>query len=150
MQELLGFLEEANKHTYAADGKRSDSSRLQSEDLEYAKGDLLYHDTYFGGRDFIGEEIVYKKRFPVWGMNYYGFLLTNDRGENEIYNFLKEVLRQEYTDIIPVRGPKKYTKDNWLYTNTVNGELDRFSGTEEIQFEKTTVYRAWYHGGYIQ
>ena len=72
LKELADFLNEANKHTYAADGKKVEPTRLKSDDLEYQKGDLIYHDTYFGAGDFIGEEIVYKREVPVWGANYHG------------------------------------------------------------------------------
>ncbi len=40
------------------------SSRLKSEDYHFEQGNLIYHDTYFGGKDFIGGEIVYKDEMP--------------------------------------------------------------------------------------
>jgi len=74
--ELSKFLNESNKSTYAnAGAPKTKSLRLGSEDYNYKKGDLTYHDTYFGARDFIGEEIVYKKEKPIWGANYFGFIL---------------------------------------------------------------------------
>lgn len=51
-------------------------SRLKWEDYHFEKDGLIYHDTYFGGRDFIGEEIVYENEKPVWGANYFGFVLA--------------------------------------------------------------------------
>lgn len=150
LKELAGFLNEANKHTYAADGKKIDSTRLKSDDLEYRKGDLIYHDTYFGAGDFIGEEIVYKKEAPVWGANYYGFILDSHYTPKQIYNFLKKALVQEYDDLIPVRGPKMFKDGNWTYQNSVDAKLDNFSGKEEILLNDKVIYRCLYHGGFIR
>ena len=64
------FLEQANKSTYAnKDAPKASSSRLKSEDYHFEKDGLIYHDTYFGSRDFMGEEVVYKNTEPVWGLN---------------------------------------------------------------------------------
>jgi len=54
------------------------SSRLKSQDYEFEQDQFTYHDTFFGDRDFIGEEIVYKQDRPVWGANYFGFILANE------------------------------------------------------------------------
>ena len=149
-EELTDFLNKANKHTYAADGPKSLSARLKSEDFEYKNGNLAYHDTYFGERSFIGEEIVYKSEKPIWGMNYFGFILDNNFAEKEVYAFLKQSLMQEEIDIIPIRGPKSFELENWKYQNNPNGELSNFSGQEEILFRNKVVYRCFYHGGYIR
>ena len=77
LKQLADFLNEANKSTYAnKDAPKASSSRLGSEDYHFEKDGLIYHDTYFGGRDFIGEEVVYKNNEPVWGLNYYGYILS--------------------------------------------------------------------------
>lgn len=151
IKELADFLNEANKSTYAnKDAPKASSTRLKSEDYHFEKGNLIYHDTYFGSRDFIGEEVVYKDNEPVWGMNYYGFILSETTNEKELYGFLREALMQEYSDIIPVRGGKNYQKDDWEYTNAVEGELNRFTGTEEIYRAGVLVYKCYYHGGFIE
>lgn len=61
---LIGFLIEAKKQTYAnSNAKKISSSRLGSKDYnneEEIEGEkMCYHDTYFGGVNFIGEEVVY-------------------------------------------------------------------------------------------
>lgn len=150
IKELSDFLNEANKHTYAADGKKVASTRLKSDDLEYQKSDLMYHDTYFGAGDFIGEEIVYKKGIPAWGANYYGFILDSHYTPKQIYNFLKKALMREYDDLIPVRGPKIFRDGDWTYQNSIDGALDNFSGKEEILCNDRIIYRCLYHGGLIR
>ncbi len=150
-KELADFLEEANKSTYAnKDAPKTTPSRLKSEDYHFEKGDLIYHDTYFGGRDFIGEEIVYKENKPVWGMNYYGYMFYLETDEKELYGFLRKALIQEYSDIIPVRGPKSFENNGWKYVNEAKGELNRFIGKEEIYRGSELLYEAHYHGGFIE
>ena len=151
LKQLADFLNEANKSTYAnKDAPKAQSTRLKSEDYHFEKGSLIYHDTYFGSRDFIGEEIVYKDNEPVWGMNYYGYILSEATNEKELYGFLREALMQEYSDIIPVRGGKNYQNNDWEYNNSAGGELDRFTGIEEIYKAGVLVYKAFYHGGLVK
>ena len=57
---LLDFLIEAKKQTYANESaEKVESTRFNSKDYEYKKENMVYHDTYFGGTNFIGEEDVY-------------------------------------------------------------------------------------------
>lgn len=150
-KELTDLLSEANKSTYAnKDAPKASSTRLKSEDYHFEKGNLIYHDTYFGSRDFIGNEVVYKNSEPVWGMNYYGYILSPTTNEKKLYEFLREVLVQEYSDILPVRGAKNYQRDDWQYINAVEGELNQFTGIEEIYRAGVLLYRACYHGGFIE
>ena len=47
--------------TYANESvKKLASSRDGSSDYEYCNDSMKYHDTYFGGVNFIGEEAAYK------------------------------------------------------------------------------------------
>lgn len=148
---LAQFLNEANKHTYAnADAKRAAFTRLNSKDYHFEKGGLIYHDTYFGARDFIGEEIVYKDKKPVWGANYFGFIFEDEINEKDAYDFLRKALMQEYSDIIPVRGPKEYSEGDWLYRFSTSGGLENFVGQEEISFKNKTVYMCRINGGFIR
>ena len=151
LKQLADFLDEANKSSYAnKDAPKASSYRLKSEDYHFEKDGLIYHDTYFGSRDFIGEEIVYKDNEPVWGMNYYGYLLSEATSEKELYIFLRKALMQEYSDILPVRGPTNFQNGDWEYGNSADGELDRFTGTEEISRAGVLVYKCHYHGGFIE
>jgi len=151
VKELANFLREANKNTYAnKDALKAASSRLKSEDYRFEKDGLTYHDTYFGGRDFIGEEIVYKDQKPVWGANYFGFVLADDVDEKDMYDFLRKALMQDYDNIIPVRGPAKFSDGKWSYQFSVNGGLENFAGQEEILLNEKVVYRCLIHGGFIR
>ena len=149
--ELTDFLHAANKATYAnREAPKAKPLRPSSEDYHFEKDDLAYHDTYFGSRDFIGEEVVYKTEKPVWAMNYYGFVLNDDISTADAYKILRSALMQEYDDILPVRGPREYSEGEYTYRNSVEGYLDRFMGTEEILLSSEVIYQCWYHGGMVR
>ena len=60
MIKIEDFLIEAKKQTYANETiEKAKSTRQNSKDYEYKKDNMVYHDTYFGGTNFIGEEVVY-------------------------------------------------------------------------------------------
>ena len=109
MNNLEEFLIEAKKHTYAnASVEKQISSRLNSNDYEYVKDNMIYHDTYFGGTRFIGEEVVYLDNKPYWAMNYYGVTLDENLGEEAMDNALRPALMKvgEDDSVIPVRDLK--------------------------------------------
>jgi len=151
IEKLTQFLNEASKSTYAnKDAPKVASSRLRSEDYHFEKDGLIYHDTYFGGRDFIGGEIIYKNDIPIWGANYFGFILDDEVEEKEVYDFLRKALMQEYDDVIPVRGPSSFSVNDKKYRFSADGDLENFSGKEEILFNEKVVYRCLVHGGMVK
>lgn len=91
--ELEKFLIEAKKQTYANENvEKVANSRLNSRDYEYKKDNMIYHDTYFGGTRFIGEEVVYIDNEIYWAMNYYGVTLDETLGEEAMDNALRPAL----------------------------------------------------------
>jgi hypothetical protein len=155
LAELEEFLREANLNSYAnPDAPKAASARPGSEDYHFEKGEWAYHDTYFGGRDFIGEEIIYKNGDPVWGANYFGFIIHPGSDPKEVYGFLREALRQEERlpgglDI-PVRGPSEYKSGEWTYSFYASDSLEKFSGAETIVRNGILLYRCFVHGGLIK
>ena len=149
-ETLKKFLGDANKATYAnKDAPQGVSLRPGSEDYHFEKDGLVYHDTYFGSRNFVGEEIVYESGKSVWGANYFGFILNDKVSEKEIYDFLREALMQESGSAIPVRGPAHFSSDEKEYRFAVDGDISNFSGEEEISIGGKVVYRCFVHGGMI-
>lgn len=59
-------------------GAAAAASRIESNDLTLQDGDLTYRDSYFGGMDFIGQEVVWQAARPIWAMNYFGRILRDD------------------------------------------------------------------------
>lgn len=149
-ETVARFLLEAHRKTYAdKNAAKAPSSRARSVDYRFERDGLVYHDTYFGARDYIGEEIIYRSDTPVWGMNYYGIILAKDAGTSEVYDFLREALKQDCIDIEPARGPRLYRQTRWSYCNALEGMLSDFSGIESIHCDDELVYRGRYHGGWI-
>jgi hypothetical protein len=91
--------------------------------------------------------IIFYEEKPVWMMVYYG-LVVEGIDNNLVYGILKGALKQMPTDH-PFRGPKKYTEGEFIYMNTWEGELKRFSGEENISRNGTVVYKANYLGGLV-
>lgn len=150
---LYNFLIEAKKQTYANENvKKELSSRKASYDYEYSNDKFVYHDTYFGGTKFMGEEIVYTSdNTPIWGMNYYGITLNENLTEEAIDNALRPALMQVGKDnILPVRGPKEYINNEYKYTFEVKGSLDYFEGIETIFKNEEKIYILKCHGGIIK
>ena len=151
--DLYNFLVDAKKQTYAnVNVKKMLSSRKGSFDYEYSNDKMTYHDTYFGGTKFMGEEIIYSSdETPVWGMNYYGVTLNEDLSEEAIDNALRPALMKVGVDtILPVRGPKEYSNNGYRYTFEVHGTLDYFDGIETIYKNDEKVYVLKCHGGVIK
>ena len=151
IEELATFLKEANLHTYANEkAEKVTSLRPGSHDYHFEKDNLIYHDTYFGGRKFIGEEIIYKDGQPVWGMNYRGLTLSETMSEGLFDAILRPALMAGSGDNIPVRGPKEFTSGDWKYTFKVEGDLSNFTGVEEISKKGEIVCRLLCHGGWVE
>ena len=154
---LKGFLIDAKKETYAnSNALKSEPSRMGSKDYHFeyeTEGCLMsYHDTFFGGTNFIGEEIVYLDNAAKWGMNYYGKTLNESLSESAIDEVLRPALMKvgEDSSILPVRGPSRFENDEWLYTFKSNGTLEDFSGVEEIYKDGELVYQLNCTGGIIE
>ena len=154
IENLYNFLVEAKKQTYANENvKKVNSSRKGSHDYHYENDGMIYHDTYFGGTKFMGEEVVYQSEdTPIWGMNYYGITLDETLSEEAMDKALRPALMMvgEDKDVIPVRGPKNYQNGEYEYNFSVNGDLNCFDGYETIYKGKTKVYELKCHGGIIK
>ena len=151
--DLYNFLIEAKKETYANEtAPKVNSTRRGSRDYEYTKGNWTYHDTYFGGTDFQGQEVVYQQEdTPIWGMVYYGRTLDENLSEEAMDNALRPALMQVgQDDTIPVRGPKEFENQGYKYTFEVTGDLTNFEGEETIKNENKKIYTLKCHGGIIR
>lgn len=153
-KDLYNFLIEAKKQTYANENvKKIASSRNGSSDYEYSNDKMIYHDTYFGGTKFIGEEVVYSSEnvTPIWGMNYYGVTLNENLSEEAMDSALRPALMKVGEDnILPVRGPREYVNNGYRYTFEVNGDLEYFDGIETIFKGDEKIYVLKCHGGIIK
>ena len=149
IDQLTAFIVRAKAATYVGGGTHSPSCRPHSHDLQFRDGDFDYLDSYFGGADFIGEEVVYFLEQPVWAMNYYGrilqpSLITAAEAGQIIQVSLSQLYRQGR-----FLGGFEYTVSNSRYVDTSAGDTDHFTGTEWIIRDAVKVYELVYHGGVI-
>ncbi|HOT91492.1 MAG TPA: DUF5680 domain-containing protein [Anaerolineae bacterium] len=152
---FVAFLITAKQNTYAAQGGAGAAvSPLLpgSHQLEYREGRLLYRDIYFGGDYFAGQETVYYDTMPVWSMVYAGGRLkhvTTLLDIQQAYAFLQAALRHPPVEH-PYRGPAVFKQEDFVYTNEIHGELERFWGVEAINYRGVAVYQLHYSGGVLR
>lgn len=154
---FINFLINAKKSTYANSNiKKVESSRVGSSDYHYEEiidnKKYIYHDTYFGGTKFMGEEVVYcDDSKPIWGMNYYGVTLDDTLGEEAMDKALRPALMKvgEDENIIPVRGIAKFENNGYTYTFKTTGTIEKFDGIEQIYKDNRLIYELHCSGGMI-
>jgi hypothetical protein len=146
---LHKFILQAKASTYVGNGQHTTSSRPSSHDLQFTQGDWSYLDSYFGGRDFIGEEVVYFRDAPVWAMNYYGRILRDDLiTPAQAGQVIQASLSKMYAEG-RFLGGFEYHFERFLYRDTSDGDVTAFSGHELISLNGETAYELIYHGGLI-
>jgi hypothetical protein len=147
-EELRKFIVESNKAGYASgEEKKWIKEKDKSTTIPFRKGDWKVHDNFFGGEPYGGRIIVFHKNKPVWMMVYYGWVAKNTKTD-PIYKVLRGALAkmpQKY----PFRGPKEYKEEGFIYENKWKGNLEEYSGEENIFENKKIVYKANYIGGLV-
>lgn len=141
-QDIRMFLIKAKNNTYITNNNTCSSSKPASKDYQYSEGDYTYMDSYMGDEHFAGEEAVWIKETPVYAMNYYGQILS----ENFEIAFLKEMLSLASYER-PFRGPEYHQKGNYAYQCQVHGDFKYFHGEEIIYYRQEKVYFCIFHGG---
>lgn len=141
-QDMRMFLIRAKNSTYISGSNLSVSSKPNSYAYHYSEGEYTYTDSYMGNEHFAGEETVWLKDLPVYAMNYYGQILS----ENFNIDFLKEMLSLVSYEK-PFRGPEYHQKGGCAYHCQVHGDFDCFHGEETIYCNHEKVYFCLFHGG---
>ncbi len=150
IQALQAFIVNAKAATYVGNGEHASPCRLGSHDLRFTEGDWVYHDSYFGGTDFIGEEVVYFAEKPVWAMNYYGRILREDLLTGaQAGQMIKASLSRMYQEG-RFLGGFEHTENDLTYVDTSKGSPDSFHGREFICRGQEIAYELVYHGGVIK
>lgn len=155
---FIDFLIKAKKSTYANSTiEKVASSRTGSSDYNYEEiidnKKYIYHDTYFGGTRFMGEEVVYcDSDKPIWGMNYYGVTFDDTLGEEAMDKALRPALIKvgEDRNVIPARGPIKFENNGYVYTFKTTGTIENFDGVEQIYKDNNLIYELHCSGGIIK
>lgn len=145
--ELVDFLVAAKVATYATAGEGGERRRAEdgARELTFKAEGWRYLDVYHGSNPFVGRELIWHDEMLVWAMTYYG-RVVDGVAAGEVYAFLKEALRLVEPSR-PFRGPASYELGEWRYAGTSVGDVDRFSGSEEISLSGRLVYSLDYLGG---
>lgn len=149
LKELCFFLDIAKKSTYAKDAPRSASKSVLSKNYSFEKGNFRYEDQYFGEYVDVGEEIVWFKELPIWGMGYRGGIHRKFSSEKEsTFNALRKALCMPESNF-PIRGPRYIQLGKYHYYNYPTGNISSFTGHEIILRDSQEICYRHYVGGLI-
>jgi len=147
---LNAFIVRAKAATYVGSGEHVSPCRLGSHDLRFIDDQWAYHDSYFGGSDFIGEEVVYFADQPIWAMNYYGRILRDDLiNAEQAGHMIKASLSRMYKEDRFLDG-FEYSEGDFTYVDSSEGNANNFHGREFIRRGDEVAYELVYHGGLIK
>lgn len=147
-EALKQFLVDSNSAGYAGgEEKKWIKEPDGSTTIPYEKDQWRSHDNFFGGEPYGGRTIVFYEGKPYWMMVYYGWVEEGIES-NPIYGVLRNALKQMPEDH-PFRGPKEFKDGEYTYSNSWEGEVDRFSGEEQITQGEKLIYKADYLGGLV-
>ena len=150
LEQLNAFIVHAKAATYVGGGLKSLPYRPGSQNIQYHEGAFSYLDSYFGGSDFLGQEVVYFEGKPVWAMNYYGRILEPSLiTAEEVGRIIQESLSLMYKEG-RFLGRFEHSTRNCTYFDRNEGDLASFNGTECIIRGNVKVYELVYHGGLLK
>ncbi len=150
---LQTFLNKAGASTYAGGGKYEETpERAGFRELVFSEGDFDYRDSYAGFYRSWGSEVVRYKGMPVWNSLYGGDVLPgNEAQAGQIFEFLKKALivkkLSKSVGGFSHRGPSEHIDGEWKYTYQQNGDIQNFSGHEDIYFQGKLVFTHDVMGG---
>jgi hypothetical protein len=150
LDRLNEFIVRAKAATYVGGGNHAPSSRPGSIDLLYRDGPFAYLDSYYGGTDFIGEEVVTYNDQPIWAMNYYGYILKPDLIDAATAGKVIKASLSALYEGGRFLGGFEFPVDEYIYTDTNEGDAAHFTGKEWILQQGIRVYELVYHGGLIK
>jgi len=147
---LKAFILAAKRATYVGGGRPAEPSRPGSHDLVFSEGVLTYRDSYFGGTDFIGQEVVWNEKTPVWAMSYYGYILRPElidavRAGATIRAALKAMYEADR-----FLGGFEWSGPHGVYRDSSSGDVAHFRGRECIIVSGCEAYALEYFGGLIK
>lgn len=154
MDGLEDFILEAKAASYVGGSSPAPPSRTGAHDIGYRRARWRYLDSYFGGTDFLGQEVVWSGDTPVWAMNYHGRVLDPERISGSTAGaVIREALSALYRlDRFMDRslGPFAHEVGPYRSIDSNAGSVAGFWGTERIVLKDRDVYRLDYHGGMVK
>lgn len=148
MNDIKEQLRKFNLMGYADSNVKYEDNGKGGKILTRTDGVWKYEDEFYGGEPYSGNETLWLDDKDVFRCVYWG-KVTERVNFSDIYDFLREALKQEPTGKCVHRGPEKYTKGNLTYTNNCKGTIDEFVQVEKIYKEDKEVYLAHFIGGLV-
>jgi hypothetical protein len=150
LEDLASIIVAAKRATYVGDGESAPSSRPGAHDLIWSDDHWHYRDSYFGGTDFIGQEVLWRADEPVWAMNYYGYILRDGLIDAPRAGAtIKGALSALYAEG-RFLGGWRWQGPHGVYEDQSEGDAFRFRGREVILVGGVTAYALDYAGGLIK
>ena len=150
LDQLNTIIVRAKAATYVGGGMPGPSSRLGAHDIAWAEGDWHYLDSYFGGSDFIGQEVLWHAGNPVWSMSYYGYIRRPELIDGERAGAtIKAALAALYAEG-RFLGSFDWTGPHGQYRDSNEGTVAQFRGRESIRVGGVEAYALDYFGGLIR
>ena len=150
LAELNSIITRAKAATYVGGGMPAPSSRQGSHDIGWTEGDWHYLDSYFGGTDFIGQEVLWHGGSPVWSMSYYGYIRRPDLIDGERAGAtIKAALSALYAEG-RFLGGFEWAGPHGLYVDRSEGNAAQFRGREVILVGGVEAYALDYFGGLVK
>ena len=142
------FLSKAHQTTYAS-GEKPKVNTDGASQFSYKEKDFEYIDTYFGADDFVGTEVIKENGVPVWGMSYYGFIMSDRVSSEEVFKFLQKMLSKTTPGML-VRGPQSFKQKEWSYRYSYKGSFSNFTAHEVVKYKGKKIHQARFNGGIIK
>jgi hypothetical protein len=149
---IHAFIVEAKASCYVGGSGEADPSRIGSSDLAYEKGPFSYRDSYFGGTDFIGQEVVWENGLPIWAMNYYGRIDRDDlmSGADIVHDRQMRPALGAMHRQGRFLGGFCHEIGKYRHVAAKTGDCTKFTGEERNVVDGEAAYRLDYQGGLIR
>lgn len=149
IKRLKKFLIETKKGGYGTgDNEKWIKEKDNSTTIPFESGDWRMHDNFFGGEPWGDKEVIFFKEKPVWIIVMYGLVDSSFNDFKRSISFYKKALLNQPEDL-PLRGTKLFQEEDFIYKNKTEGNLENFSGEEEIYKDKKRIYKMNYIGGLV-
>ncbi len=148
-QKLMEFIAKAKKQGYASTVDTFKKTEEGGKTCIVEEGNLKYTDTYFGNLIDCGQERVYENGKVIWVMAYRGGIIKKIELHGEAFAFLKKCISKMPKEF-PARGPKSLKEGKWRYENIWQGDIEGFTGEENIYYNDEKICFRNYVGGLIK
>lgn len=151
-KELYLFIVKASQAIYPTGGPREKQpERAGFTELTFSEGDFDYRDSWTGFYRSRGMELVRFKNTTVWASLYGGGMIKGKKKlANETFTLLKKAFLAKPKHTQSFRGPKRLKEDDWEYKYSQAGDIEEFSGYEEILHKGKVVFFHRIIGGIIK